>query len=265
MAGHELEVTLGGGMLMKLETESMAKTLDSSFDFLAHNLVRPSKPIPDPEKLQYLKLRINGINEDDFLRFDGQSVSIDTASALILELKRQTEPEKIVGIPVESVRLKPYIEPGPYIQSDAAEIDSLAREIIGAETNSLAAARLINRWVYENIEKAFTPDLSNALQTLHSKQGDCGEHAALAVALMRAAGIPARPVTGLVYWPPGEGFGYHAWVEAFVGDWIMLDPSWGEDIINPSHIALARGDLLEQVRAIYNVLGKIDIEVLEAR
>ncbi len=160
---------------------------------------------------------------------------------------------------------KPFLEAGPYIQSDSDEIINLSREIVGGEKNSWEAARKINAWVYENIDRRFTPDLSNALQTLHSRQGDCGEYTALTVALMRAAGIPTRPVTGMVYYPPGDGFGYHAWIEAFVGDWIMMDSSWGEDIVNPTHIALARGDLLEQIRIINRVLGKIDIEVLEAR
>jgi hypothetical protein len=265
MTGRELEVTLGGGLLMKLETESMAKSLDVAFDLLANNLIRPQNAIDDPQRLESLKLLISGIGEEDILRFKGQTVTKDEMGSLRVDIKRQSEPEKIVGLPVRSSRLKPFLEAGPYIQSDDEEIVDLARDIVGGETNSLKAAQLINGWVFENIEKQFTPALSNALQTLHSRQGDCGEHAALAVALMRAAGIPSRPVTGLVYFPPGDGFGYHAWVEAFVGDWVMMDPSWGEDFVNPTHIALGRGDLMEQVRIIYRVLGKMDIEVLEAR
>ncbi len=141
----------------------------------------------------------------------------------------------------------------------------MAEEITDNEKNSWEAAKKINRWVYENIEKEFTPDFSNALQTLQTRKGDCGEHSALALALMRAAGIPARPVTGLVYWPPGEGFGYHAWIDVFVGEWVMMDPSWGEDLINPTHIALTTGDLIKQVGALNRVMGKMGIEVVEAR
>ncbi len=265
MTGHELEVTLGGGMLMKLETESMAKTFDVTFDFLADNLIHPRKTIRNPGKLESLKLRISGIDQEDILRTDNQSVTKRDSEILEVEIVKSELPVNTLELPIESPRLKPFLEAGPYIQSDSDEIINLSREIVGGEKNSWEAARQINAWVYENINKKFTPDLSNALQTLHSKQGDCGEHAALTVALMRAAGIPARPVAGLVYWPPGDGFGYHAWVEAFVGDWVMMDPSWDEDIVNPTHIALARGDLLEQIRIINRVLGKIDIEVLEAR
>ena len=265
MSGRELEVTLGGGMLMKLESESMAKTLDASFDFLADNIIHTQKTIDNPRKLELLKLRISGINEEDILRLKGQSVKKDDSGSLLVQISRQSTPEKIVGLPIESLRLKPFLEAGPYIQSDDDEIVNLARQIIGSEKNSLKVASLINKWVFENIDKKFTPDLSNALQTLHSKQGDCGEHTALAVALMRAAGIPARPVAGLVYWPPGDGFGYHAWIDVYVGDWHMMDPSWGEDIVNPTHIALTTGSLLDQIGILTRVMGKMGIEVLEAR
>lgn len=265
MTGKELEITLGGGILMKLETESLAKTLDASVDILLDNLIHPKKKINDPRSLSSVKLLISGIGEEDILRTGNQTVTKRDSEIFEVEIIKSELPVNSLELPIESSRLKPFLEAGPYIQSDSDEIINLSREIVGGEKNSWEAARKINAWVYENIDRRFTPDLSNALQTLHSRQGDCGEYTALTVALMRAAGIPTRPVTGMVYYPPGDGFGYHAWIEAFVGDWIMMDSSWGEDIVNPTHIALARGDLLEQIRIINRVLGKIDIEVLEAR
>ena len=65
--------------------------------------------------------------------------------------------------------------------------------------------------------------------------------------------------------PPGDGFGYHAWVEAYVGEWVMMDPSWGEDIVNPAHIALTTGDIVEQAGILYRTMGKMGIEVVEAK
>lgn len=265
MTGKELEITLGGGILMRLETESLAKTLDASVDILSDNLIHPQKKIDDPRSLSSVKLLISGIGEEDILRTDKQTVTKRNSEILEVEIVKSELPVNTLELPIESPRLKPFLEAGPYIQSDSDEIINLSREIVGGEKNSWEAARQINAWVYENINKRFTPDLSNALQTLHSRQGDCGEHAALAIALMRAAGIPTRPVTGMVYYPPGNGFGYHAWIEVFVGDWVMMDPSWGEDLINPSHIALTTGDLLDQVSILSRVFGKTGIEVLETK
>ncbi len=264
-SGNELETTVGAGVLMKLENEFQARKLDITFDILSDNIIRPKKRIDDPRKLKSLKLIIAGIEMADLLQTGRQTVSVDSAGMLAVEIKRQDVPGSVLSLPIESSRLRPFLEAGPYIQSNDEEIIKLAREIVGGEKNSYEAAKRINSWVYKNVEKKFTADISNALQTLHSKRGDCGEHAALSVALMRAAGIPARPVAGLVYWPPGDGFGYHAWTEAFVGDWVMMDPSWDEDLINPTHIALTRGNLKDQISILFRVLGRIEIEVVEAR
>lgn len=262
--GNDLETTLGGGMLMKLEPEAEAKTLDSDFDFLANNIIHSKKKIHDPRSLTDLKLIISGIGENDILNTKNQTVSAASPDSFVVEIRRTELPSNVLSLPIESPHVQPFLEPGPFIQSSDDEIVALAKQIVGDETDSWEAARRINRWVYENIEKKFTPDMSNALQTLHSRQGDCGEHAALTVALMRAAGIPSRPVVGLVYWPPGNGFGYHAWTEVFVGDWMMMDSSWGEDIANPAHIAMATGNLRAQISMVGRVLGKINIEVVEA-
>lgn len=264
-SGNELETTVGAGVLMKLENEFQAKKLDATFDILSDNIIKPKKRIDDPGKLKSLKLIIAGIEMADILQTGTQTVSVDSAGMLAVEIKRQEVPGSVLSLPIESSRLRPFLEAGPYIQSNDEDIIKLARDIVGGEKNSYKAAKKINAWVFDNIEKKFTADISNALQTLHSKQGDCGEHAALSVALMRAAGIPARPVAGLVYWPPGDGFGYHAWTEAFVGDWVMMDPSWGEDLINPTHIALTRGNLKDQISIMLRALGSIKIEVVEAR
>ncbi len=264
-SGNEFETTVGAGMLVKLENERLAKQLDTSFDMLSNNIIRPKKRIDDPGKLKSLKLTIAGIEIEDILQTGNQTVSIDSAGLLAVDIKRQEGPGNVLSLPIESSRLKPFLEAGPYIQSSDEEIIKLARNIVGDERDSYEASKKINAWVFTNIEKEFTADLSNALQTLHSKQGDCGEHAALSVALMRAAGIPARPVAGLIYWPRGDGFGYHAWTEVFVGDWVMMDPSWGENLINPTHIALTRGDIIEQASLLHRILGKIKIEVVEAR
>ncbi len=262
--GKELEFTMGEGLLLKMESEANARKLDQSFDLLANNLIKPEETISDLRKLNSLKLLVNGISAEDLINNEYQKVD-STANGLLIGIARRKAPVKTADRPVKSMVVSDYLDPGPYIQSDAAEIIDLAGKIIGSEQNSWKAAGKINQWVYDNITKQFTPDISNALQTLHSRKGDCGEHAALAVALMRASGIPARSVTGLVYWPPGDGFGYHAWIEVFVGEWVMMDPSWGENLINPSHIALTTGDIVDQASILNRVMGKLKIEVLETK
>lgn len=261
--GTTLETTLGGQMEIKLEGEQQAKRLDDTFDILSNSLIIPNRPIDDPSRLKYLELRLTGIDSSAVLRTDMQEVNSGDGGVL-LKISAQENPSNTLPRPVDSAELQPYLASDPLEQSDDPQIIKLAQKIIGPEKDSWAAARMINEWVYQNIQKRFTPDFSNALQTLNSRRGDCGEHTALAVALMRAAGIPARPVVGVIYWPPGDGFGYHAWTEVYVGKWVQMDPSWGETLANPAHVALARGDILAQVSVLHRVMGKMKIEVLNS-
>jgi hypothetical protein len=263
-SGTTIEASLGGPMIIRLETEDQAKMIDNTYDILTDNLIIPDKIIKNPAKLEMLKLRITGIDSSNILQTCSQSFQADS-SGLSVEIQKQSTPKNSPDRPIVSNEMVPYLRSDPYEQSDDPKIIELAKKIVGDEKNSWESAKKINAWVYTNIEKQFTPDLSNALQTLNSRKGDCGEHTALAVALLRAAGIPARPIIGLIYWPPGNGFGYHAWAEAYVGEWVQLDPSWGEDLANPSHIALVRGDIISQTSVLSRVMGKMKIEIIEAK
>ncbi len=260
--GNQLENTLGQGIMLKLESETQAKQLDNTFDLLSNSLVKADKKIDDPKALKSMRIKLSGISSNDIIQTDMQKKRTDKSGGLILTIKARQLPPSAIKIPIKSKVFLPDLAADPLIQSDDPQIIALAKQIIGDETNAWHVAQMINKWVFENIDKQFTPDFSNALQTLHSKRGDCGEHSALMVALLRAVGIPSHVVAGLIYWPPGNGFGYHAWVEAYVGHWRQLDPTWNEDFPNPTHIALARGDIINQAMVIGKAMGNLKIEIL---
>jgi hypothetical protein len=262
--GNMLEGSFGGAMVLKLETEEEAKRLDHSFDILKDNLVKIDTALGDPGSLTNLGLTIRGVDSSSLITTNMQVIKLNADNSLSISLSRQTSPALGVKRPIEEAEMKPYLISEPYLQSDNPKITELAEQIVGNETDSWEAAKVINRWVFENLEKRFTPDFSNALQTLNSRRGDCGEHTVLAVALLRAAGIPARPIFGLMYWPPADGFGYHAWVEAYVRDWVQMDPTWNEELANPAHIAIGRGNIIDQVGSLLKTMGNIKIEVESA-
>ncbi len=75
-----------------------------------------------------------------------------------------------------------------------------------------------------------------ASDILKSKKGICRDYANLTTALLRAAGIPAKAVNGLVLndltepaeWMSSAQNGSHAWVEFYSdGEWHFADPAWG--------------------------------------
>ena len=76
--------------------------------------------------------------------------------------------------------------------------------------------------------KDLASGFATASEAAASRAGDCTEHAVLLAACLRAAGIPSRVVSGLVY-VPGPGpmantYGWHMWTQAIVdGRWVDLD------------------------------------------
>ena len=86
----------------------------------------------------------------------------------------------------------------------------------------------------------------SALETLARRAGDCTEAAVLLAALGRAAGIPTRVASGLVYSRDayhgvGNVFMPHSWVLAYVdGEWRSFDAAL--ERFDATHIALVVGD-----------------------
>ena len=127
------------------------------------------------------------------------------------------------------VALPVHLAAQPGIESDSPEIIDTAGAIISEDENSDHRASSITRWVSDNIQWEQGPE--QALRTLHRRRGPSRGFANLTVALLRAAGIPARLSHGLAYFPNETGFFcWHTWVEYFSSDsrWHACDPFFDE-------------------------------------
>lgn len=119
----------------------------------------------------------------------------------------------------------------PHIVFDP-EIAAKTREIIGAETNTLRQARLIFRWVSQNIpwnaEDEYCTIPSLAIKGFRARRGDCGVQNTLFITMCRIAGIPARWQSGFET-KPGDHWGMHDWAEIYIAPWGWLpaDASYG--------------------------------------
>ena len=86
------------------------------------------------------------------------------------------------------------------------------------------------------------------------------------MALARAAGIPARQVSGLVH--AGRSFIFHQWAEVHVDDrWVPCDPSKGLLGLPACYLRLGWGspnDADYRSRALA-LMGGGRIEIIEAR
>jgi transglutaminase-like putative cysteine protease len=113
--------------------------------------------------------------------------------------------------------------------------------------------------VYDSLKKTITIGVPSALATLQARRGDCNEHTQLAVALSRAAGVPARVAAGLAYLD-GK-FYYHAWPEIWLERWVAIDPTFGQFPADAAHLRLTVGGLGRQAELL-RLMGPLKIEVI---
>jgi len=124
----------------------------------------------------------------------------------------------------------------------AAVIDAI-RDADPVEAAEEIAARVRARVSYM---PGATGVRTDAQEAWDQGQGVCQDMAQLAVALMRAAGLPARYVSGYLYpaataEPGTTSVGQsHAWAEYWAGEWIPLDPTSGAKVAE-RHVVVARG------------------------
>ncbi len=115
----------------------------------------------------------------------------------------------------------------------------------------------ISSYVYRHIRNKTTGlPLITAPLIMKNRTGDCTEHAVLAAALFRSAGIPARGVTGMIFAPEFMGeknvFVYHMWIEVFyMGRWQPVDPTRPGNRNFSPYIAFAYHDLKSEVPMSY--------------
>ncbi len=108
---------------------------------------------------------------------------------------------------------------------------SLAKEIIGDETNPLIQARNIYNYITKNVQYSFVRQyaaITNISEyAAYNLKGDCGLQAMLFITLCRIVGIPARWQSGLYTNP--HFIGCHDWAEFYIEPygWLFADPSFG--------------------------------------
>jgi hypothetical protein len=236
---------------------------DEDTDFYEMTAVPADRKLPDVERLSYLKLDLDGVEDLDIARDAWAGGRQGLSDGDIIEVWLEEIP--LMGsysIPYDQhdPELTPFLVSEFNIESDVDEIRQKARDILAEEKDPVNASRRLLNWVYHNLDKRPVVNVPSALEVLETRMGDCNEHAVLLTALLRASGIPARLNIGLVY---NQGrFFYHAWNEAYLGKWISMDATLNQMPADVSHIRLVIGNLDKQVE-IMGLIGKLNIQVLD--
>jgi hypothetical protein len=230
---------------------------DLIYDF---SMVRVQPPIKDVKKLTGLAVEISGWNDAlPLLQGGGQQVEM-TAAGLVF-FKTGTLALKSSDLKAEKTTVA-QLKPADKIESDAPEIRTqatlLAAGVKNREDIVKALASWTAAWLNDTVD-----DGGSAVESYTSRSGNCQTHARLYTALARAAGIPTRFVSGLVY-VEGKGFLYHSWAESFVGNhWVAVDPTYNQLPADPTHLKLLEGHLPEDMAPILAIIGRIKMNILQ--
>ncbi len=241
--GEMVEVDFGQTMKARSESEAVAKRLDVVEVFSLTRIVLP-RPLPAEARA-----------------IPGRAVMVMTG--LPEKFQKQSPRQKYVPLPdgkVEVTLSADFPKPGNLkplpladpegganlkatliVESDNEEIRALSKKLVGKEKDAHAAAKKVVEWVAKNLEKDYGASADRASDVLRQMKGDCTEHSLLAVALLRAAGIPAKRVDGVVYMMNEDkvpAFYWHEWIEAYVGEWTQMDPTFNQAVADATHFAV---------------------------
>ncbi|MBN1572477.1 MAG: transglutaminase domain-containing protein [Deltaproteobacteria bacterium] len=252
----------------KLTDKEKAQDLDGAGitygDILEIALVPSDKRIKNPEGLKLLRVKIDNFPKtSSALTGDFQSLEgPDDRMGYIFTMRRgeveESAPVKYGDFPDD---VKEYLLPSIDVESDNRLIVAKAKEIAGDGKDPVKDAEKILDWVFENVEKKMV-DATSALDALNTLEGECESHAYLLAALLRARGIPAKVVSGIVYSEGLDGFFFHAWNEVYLGRWIPVDATFGQFPADPTHIKFSEGGR-SSLFDIVSLIGSIKVDVLE--
>ena len=145
-----------------------------------------------------------------------------------------------------SGRLLEFLLPTPLTMVGGDISQAAIAEVAGLSPDQ--AAEAISARVHERVTylPGATGVRTNAQEAWDKGQGVCQDMAQIAVSLMRAAGLPARYVSGYLHPDPEAKPGStaigqsHAWVEYWAGEWTPLDPT-SLAPVGERHVVVARG------------------------
>jgi transglutaminase-like putative cysteine protease len=207
------------------------------------------------------------------------AISYTTALSATISPRSSRAPFPLQTVPKSE---QAFLKNSPLVQSKDHRVIERAGELTAGATSEHQAVTAILTHVADAIRYQYNPTQFDALFALTSGSGNCQNFSHLAVALLRASGIPARVSIGQVLkdkWKipldnkgsslvQGMGEGLHAWIEVWYPDlgWLPCDPQQSRLFTSTRHIKFGHGvdasDVLEYWSAVPVVPGMS--ETLEA-
>ncbi|MFN7960333.1 MAG: transglutaminase-like domain-containing protein [Thermoanaerobaculia bacterium] len=267
------ETSLSGlAMVISIADEAAARAKREAPELLVSSFVRPSRPLADPRSLHRAVYRLRDKTDSitSLPTSGGQYAERDGDGWRVRVTTERSEPAPAEEDPA------PYLRASVYLDFQNPKVTALlAKALPAAKSSEAERAEALRAFVHRYIEGySLDTGFATASEVAEKRHGDCTENAVLLAALLRAAGIPSRVVTGLLYVEEFAGqkdvFGHHMWTQGLLGArWVDLD-SITENRFDAAHIALTTSPLnepqgLSSPEAMASIAGaEFEIEVISA-
>jgi transglutaminase-like putative cysteine protease len=278
-----MDFNMGGFTVRVLAaTKEQALEGNAAPELFINTFVKVDKRISDNAKVVKYRLRLPDDKTDlkmpELPETPAQSVQRVNDHEAILTVRRldweaiRKASNKAAADPA----MKAYLQASSTVDINDRRIKTHARRAVKGCKTPAEKADALRRYVTEFIEnKSLDVGFATASEVVRTRKGDCSEHAVLLAALARAAGLPARGVSGIVQIPTGmlpassgSMFGYHMWTQVNIdGQWVDIDAALRQTDCNPTHIALAIMPLNDEgmagsVVSMLPLLGRLQMEVI---
>lgn len=294
------DTSLGGLSLTLLRADKETALLPTSGpELMASTLVTPNRPIERPRetrKAVYIVRVTDGELPDLPTTASQKFERIDAKSG------RVTVGERVGGF-ADVADTAPYLASTVMVGADDPAVQAVAKtDVSEAEMRRVMylGTPISPTWwddtanrglpaLRKNVSKHITAKnldvgFATASEVARTRTGDCTEHAVLLAAALRAAKIPSRCATGLVYVDDFAGkqgvFGFHMWAQALVPGtgadggakadgsrvWVDQDATLPHQAFDAAHIALAvtamgDEDRVNALASIAPLIGRLTVEV----
>lgn len=237
-AGQLVKGYAGGVMELRREAPATAHNLAASQDLFDCTVLRVDRPLGGTAGGRLVRLGLPAVQASRLPDLPGQAVvPAGSGSEVTLTVPRASR------LPAGDSEVQDALKPESRYPAGLPRIQELARQALAGISGEAGRLKVLVAFVSGYLANALIPDSLDMDSLLDRRRGDCSEHSRLFVTLARAAGIPAREVTGFYYM--GDtlmAWGAHAWAEVLLdGAWHMVDPVMNQFDIDVYHLATGFG------------------------
>ena len=229
---------------------------------LEYSLEINPKPIAFSERLDFFGNTVTRF----FIQEQHQELIVTSRSKIVRDYSKQytqqdlenckrtsiQEALKLLkGVEADILEARQFVMPSPLISEFSEEIIAYGKKSFKPDRSLYEASYELMQRIFTDFD--FVPGFTNIAtplaEVMKEKKGVCQDFAQIAIACIRAMGLPARYVSGYIETVPPEGVtkligtdASHAWFSVFIPKfgWLDFDPT-NNQIPKNQHIVVAHG------------------------